>query len=328
MKIAGYIHPIAQALGPNFACGWFEIVAKLLQTLRRDADCECMMIAGSWPFRWAAEKGHASLLEGIRSAEIDEIALYRTLSAVGRLPTTLDQAAYDQGLQDCASLQVVTDEVAHSVGGFEPDVIISFGIQIDFLAALWPKALRLHVESGPFSRNPYPFSLFFDHLGMYGRSIVGQAGDCLRAQPASSDLLGVANAFRAFNTLALDAVDPFRTVNLRAKFDRVALLPLQVSNYYSFNEQTNYRTQFEYMLDVLSACPRDIGVIVTEYVQWGHVLKSSGSGENVAYLRRNFPQLIFLQEFSLLLFAFSVCRTASRWCLERVVERRLSSLAL
>ena len=71
-------------------------------------------------------------------------------------------------------------------------MIISFGIQIDFLAALWPKALRLHVESGPFSRNPYPFSLFFDHLGIYGRSIVGQAGDCLRAQPASSDLLGVA----------------------------------------------------------------------------------------------------------------------------------------
>ena len=50
------------------------------------------------------------------------------------------------------------------------------------------------------------------------------------------------------------------------------------------------------MLDVLSACPRDIGVIVTEYLRWGSILKSSGSGENVAYLRRNFPQLIFLQE--------------------------------
>ena len=62
MKIAGYIHPIAQALGPNFACGWFEIVAKLLQALHRDADCECMMIAGSWPFRWAAEKGRGLMV--------------------------------------------------------------------------------------------------------------------------------------------------------------------------------------------------------------------------------------------------------------------------
>ena len=133
---------------------------------------------------------------------------------------------------------------------------------------------------------------------MYGRSIVGQAGDRLRVRPAPSDLLGVASAFRTFNTLALDAVDPFGKVDLRAKFDRLFLLPLQVSNYYSFNEQTNYRTQFEYLLDVLSACPRDVGVIAVEYVQWGHILKSSGSGENVAYLKRNFPQLIFLQEVS------------------------------
>jgi hypothetical protein len=59
MKIAGYIHPIAQALDPNFVCGWFEIVANLLQLLRRNADCECMMIAGSWPFGWAAENGRA-----------------------------------------------------------------------------------------------------------------------------------------------------------------------------------------------------------------------------------------------------------------------------
>lgn len=297
MKIAGYIHPIAQALGPNFACGWFEIVAKLLQALHRDADCECMMIAGCWPFRWAAENGRASLLEGVRSAEVDEIALYRTLSALGKLPTALDQAAYDRGHEDGPALQAITDEVARCAGGFEPDVIISFGIQIDFLAALWPNALRLHVESGPFSRNPYPFSMFFDHLGMYGRSIVGQAGDRLRARPTTGDLLGVANAFRTCNALALDAVDPFHTVNLRAKFDRLVLLPLQVSNYYSFNEQTTYRTQFEYLLDVLSACPRDVGVIVTEYVEWGHILRTCGSGENVAYLRRNFPQLIFLEEF-------------------------------
>ena len=57
MKIAGYIHPIAQALGPNFACSWFETVAKLLQSLHRDADCDCVMVAGSWPFRSAAQKG-------------------------------------------------------------------------------------------------------------------------------------------------------------------------------------------------------------------------------------------------------------------------------
>lgn len=297
MKIAGYIHPVPQALGPNFACGWFEIVAKLLQTLRRDANCDCMMIAGSWPFRWASEKGLGPLLEGIRSAEIDEIALYRTLSALGELPTALDQAAYISAQRDNPALEAITDEVARAACGFEPDVVISFGIQIDFLAALWPNAPPLHIESGPFSRNPYPFSLFFDHLGMYGRSVVGQAGNQLRARPTTADSLAVANAFRIRNALALDTVDPFRTLDLRAKFDRLVLLPLQVSNYYSFDEQTSYRTQFEYLLDVLSACPPDVGVIATEYLEWGHVLRSCGSGQNISYLQRNFPQLIFLEEF-------------------------------
>ncbi len=297
MKIAGYIHPISQALGPNFACGWFEIVAKLLQSLHRDADCDCIMVAGSWPFRSAAEKGQGSLLQGIRLAEIDETALYRSLSALNRLPTALDGTAYERDHGDDQALQVITDEVARSVGGFVPDVIISFGIQTDFLAPLWPNALRLHIESGPFSRNPYPFSLFFDHLGMYGRSIVGQAGQRLRTHRATDDAVGLVSAFRTRNTYALDAVDPFHAVDFRAKFDRLVLLPLQVSNYYSFDRQSRYRTQFEYLLDVLSAAPRDVGVIVTEYLEWGHVLKDCGSGQNLAYLQRNFPNLIFLDQF-------------------------------
>ena len=208
----------------------------------------------------------------------------RSLSALNRLPTALDGTAYERDHGDDQALQVITDEVARSVGGFVPDVIISFGIQTDFLAPLWPNALRLHVESGPFSRNPYPFSLFFDHLGMYGRWIVGQAGQRLRTHRATDDAVGLVSAFRTRNTYALDAVDPFHAVDFRAKFDRLVLLPLQVSNYYSFDRQSRYRTQFEYLLDVLSAAPRDVGVIVTEYLEWGHVLKDCGSGPEPSHI--------------------------------------------
>ena len=297
MKIAGYIHPVVQALGPNFSCGWFEIVAKLLQTLRRDAGCDCMMITGDWPSRWARESGRGDLLEGIRFVELNEVLLYRKLKACGKLPTALDQAAFGRGQQHDPGLQAITEEVARCARDFEPDVIISFGIQIDFLAALWPKALRLHIESGPFSRNPYPFSVFFDHFGMYGRSIIGQVGQRLRAHPATDDGVTLVSAFRSRNALALEAVDPFRATYFRTKFDRLVLLPLQVSNYYSFNEQSHYRTQFEYLLDVLSATPPEVGVIVTEYTEWGHILMSYGSGENIRYLQRNFPNLIFSDQF-------------------------------
>ncbi len=297
MKIAAYVHPVVQSLGPNFSCGWFQILAKLLQTLRRDAGCECMMIAGEWPYRWAKQNGQQHLAEGLRIAALDEIALYRKLSATGKLPTTLDQLAYREGQQNHAALRIITEEVERCTGDFQPDVVISFAIQIDFLSALWPNALRLHVETGAFSRNPYPFSLFFDHLGMYARSIIGKAGNRLRTLAATDDALGLVSAFRSRNALVLDAIDPFQLADLRKRFDRLVLLPLQVSNYYSFDEQTHYRSQFEYLLDVLARTPRNVGLVVTEYLEWGHVLKSHGSAENLAYLQANFPNLIFLDQF-------------------------------
>ena len=256
-----------------------------------------MMIAGDWPLRWARQTGRGDLLEGLRFAELDEVSLYRKLKSLGALPTALDHAAYEDGQEANPALQAITEEVARCARGFEPDVVISFGIQIDFLAVLWPRALRLHIETGPFSRNPYPFSLFFDHLGMYGRSIIGRAGKGLRTHAASSDAVALVNVFRSRNALALDTVDPFRATDLGRKFDRLILLPLQVSNYYSFNEQSSYRTQFEYLLDVLAATPPDVGVIVTEYIEWGHILMDYGSGENIPYLQRNFPNLIFHERF-------------------------------
>ena len=294
MKIAAYVHPLPQALGPNFAYGWFEILAKLLQVLRRDAGCECMIIGGSWPYRWARETGRAQLLRGLHTVELDEIWLYRKIANLGVQPTALDQLAYESDQRHHPALQMITEELSRQTRDFKPDVIISFAIQIDFLANLWPDALRLHVETGPFSRNPYPFSLFFDHLGMYGRSIVARAGKQLHAYAPTNDALGLVRAFRARNALAIDAIDPFRSIDYRKRFDKLVLLPLQVSGYYSFDGQASYRTQFEYLLDVLSASPRDVGVIVTEYLEWGQVLKGHGSAENLAYLKANFPNFIFL----------------------------------
>ena len=136
MKIAAYVHPVVQSLGPNFSCGWFQILAKLLQTLRRDAACDCMIIAGEWPYRWAMQNGQQHLVEGLRIAALDEITLYRRLSATGRLPTMVDQLAYREGQQNHAALQVLTKEVERCAGDFQPDVVISYAISNRFFIRL------------------------------------------------------------------------------------------------------------------------------------------------------------------------------------------------
>jgi hypothetical protein len=49
--------------------------------------------------------------------------------------------------------------------------------------------------------------------------------------------------------------------------------------------------------DVLSAAPRDVGIIVTEHPSAPPVLKRRGPHANIDYLRKTFPNMIFLDEF-------------------------------
>jgi hypothetical protein len=187
--------------------------------------------------------------------------------------------------------------MARDVNGFEPDIIIGFAGQANCLAALWPSALRLHIERGHFGRAPYPFSMYFDHVGTHARSAVARAGGLKLAYPLTSDGRTLVSAFRSQMTAAFDGLDPFRTQALRKRFDRMCLLPLQVSNEFSFDGLVNYRTQFEYLYDVLAAAPKDVAVIVTEHPNGDPVLRRSGSCANIDMLRRTFPNIVFLDEF-------------------------------
>src|SRR5262249_33868801 len=65
----------------------------------------------------------------------------------------------------------------------------------------------------------------------------------------------------------------------------------------NFDGLVSYRTQFEYLYDVLAAAPKDVGVIVTEHPSDEPVLRRSGPNSILDALRRTFPNIIFLDEF-------------------------------
>ena len=139
--------------------------------------------------------------------------------------------------------------------------------------------------------------MYFDHVGTHARSAVARAGGLKLAYPLTSDGRTLVSAFRSQMAAAFDCLDPFRTQALRKRFDRLCLLPLQVSNEFSFDGVVNYRTQFEYLYDVLAAAPKDVAVIVTEHPNGDPVLRRSGSCANIDMLRRTFPNIVFLDEF-------------------------------
>jgi hypothetical protein len=110
--------------------------------------------------------------------------------------------------------------------------------------------------------------------------------DRTRATPIPrTQQAGFVAAFRRHYAAVLETIDPFRDVDLRGPFDRVCLLPLQVSDWYGFGEQVTYRTQFEFLIDVLSATPPDVRVVVTEYPDWGPVIKQSGPERSTPIVR-------------------------------------------
>jgi hypothetical protein len=297
VKVACFVNPLVHASGPAFNYGWVEALAKLLQALHREARCECMLITGGWFKNWARQNGKTHLLTGVRTVWLDELLLYRRIRESGQLPTSLDQTAHQADDAEQPALRVVAEVVARNVNGFEPDIIIGFAGQANYLAKLWPAAFRLHIERGHFGGEPYPFSMYFDHVGTQGRSAIGRIGGLKLAYPVTSDGCALVSAFRSQMAAVFNSLDPFRSQDFRRRFDRLCLLPLQISNEFSFDGLVNYRTQFEYLYDVLAAAPKDVAVIVTEHPQGEPVLRRFGPRSNMGALCRTFPNMVFLDEF-------------------------------
>lgn len=247
--------------------------------------------------RLGRQNGKLHLLTGLRTVWLDEHLLYRRIRELGELPTALDQTAHRADDTEQPALGAIAEMVARNVRGFEPDIIIGFAGQANCLAKLWPTALRLHIERGYFGRSPYPVSFYFDHLGTYSRSAVAKVGGLKLGYPVTSDARVLVSAFRSQMAAALNSLDPFRANDFGSRFDRLCLLPLQISNEFSFDGPVSYRTQFEYLYDVLVAAPKHIAVIVTEHPSGEPVLRRSGPNSNIDVLRRTFPNMIFLDEF-------------------------------
>src|SRR5262245_23216006 len=178
-----------------------------------------MLITGGWFRNWAGRNGKVHLFAGLRTVWLDELSLYRRIREVGEFSTSLDQTSANDAEQP--ALRVIADVVGPSVRGFEPDIIIGFAGQANYLAKLLPTALRLHVERGQFGRDPYPFSMYFDHVGTQARSAIAKAERLKLAYHLTSDAHALVSAFRAQMAATLNSVDPFRSYDFRSRVDRV-----------------------------------------------------------------------------------------------------------
>jgi HAD superfamily hydrolase (TIGR01549 family) len=184
-------------------------------------------------------------------------------------------------------------------GDWQPDVIFCWEFPTTLFRKIFPKALVLDIMPGAYMRPPYPKTISVDPVGLYTNSF-------LKNYDNSQDFsaLGDTNEFLKIRELyshyfnhdtdvkdvILNLVDPER------KFDKYWLVPMQISGYFGFYENCDYKDQFDFLTDVLEKAPKNVGVIATQYIG-SLVSEKALNNRNLGYIRSLYKNFLYSTEF-------------------------------
>lgn len=144
------------------------------------------------------------------------------------------------------------------------DVIITW-TPVPFLAKLYPDAKIFHMEYSIFSRKPFPQTWYLDCCGMFEYSFLHKYQKEIQDIELDEKQTALVRALQEASMKFFEKNNIFteKIQNLRKKFKYLVLLPLQFSQYYSFDCLTGYKNQFDFLCGCLDDIPEDIGVIFT-----------------------------------------------------------------
>lgn len=179
------------------------------------------------------------------------------------------------------------------------DVILLWETPVPFLEKMYPQALIVHQMPGAFSRAPYPHTVTFDPIGLYKHGSLYIHADEIHSIENKSKDLALTKDFICYVRDAINCLQPIKksVLNEMGKFKNLVLLPLQVSAHYTFQADTKYQNQTDFLLDVLNKVNPDIGVVVTQYVT-PRASDTVINDEVLPVLKKTYPNLIYSEEFN------------------------------
>ncbi|GAS84703.1 capsular polysaccharide export protein, LipB/KpsS family [Paenibacillus amylolyticus] len=286
MNILFYVEPLIELEKPYFKKGWLTGV------------CDTILTSLSNPAHNITLVLNEALSFGFENrANVEAITLFQR--------ELLNQGAYNQldlliswywASYGEEQLEYYKDLFSEKLSKLSsaPDVILTFS-PVPFLMALFPETLILHIEYSLFSRKPFIETWYFDPIGMNGGAYLNKYWNSLQAQFQVEDIeYDKVKEFKAKVQNLLTIKSPFKEqlAPYKEKFDKLILLPLQFSRYYLFDGLTHYRSQFDYLLDVLEKVPAHTGVIVTTHPEFSILSK-----DMIEFLQKNYSNFIYDQTF-------------------------------
>jgi hypothetical protein len=278
LRVLFYHDPVPE-LGRPFLWKYFIEWSARMRDALPGHDCRFAMADSMRD--WAVD-------HGVPPGEMALIREEELRDASGAEPANWNRFWFD-GWFGPEEAEAAGDFVAGLLAPFEPDVVLTHS-PAPFLRTAFPGATVLHYESGLLKFPPFPMSFYFDPDGFFGQSLLANRAGALRRLSITAGQQVRLDALRKlFLDELLIAKSPFAGVMRRhaGRFPRRILLPLQFNNFFGFDSNCPFRSQFEYARWVLERTPPEIGVVLTQHVYFERLEE-----EALAFLKLQFPNLI------------------------------------
>ena len=285
MDILFYIEPLIQYDNPVLQEPWLHIHIKNIIDALKDK---------GFNFYIASNSALSDKIKNINyRKDLKEIFSFEQHELKKNTPTTLQilRKWYEKSYTQ-EDLCMYKDLILKKFKKNSFDVIITFS-PVEYLKKIYPDALFLHHEYGMFSRKPYPRTYYLDPVDSNGYSYIDEyysdiQNICIEEETKFSEFL------KKLNNIAIKN-NPFEKEikDLRKKYKYLVLLPLQASNYWIFDFETEYKSQFEYLEDVLIKTLKfkNIGIIVTQHSS--NIFLNNE--KTVEYLKNKYDNFILLE---------------------------------
>ncbi|SPA53074.1 HAD-IA family hydrolase [Cupriavidus taiwanensis] len=288
MKILFYVNPSVVRSDPFFYIGAIE---------KKLAPQAKLLLAAGHEIDFVVSEFNASYVRNlIPRAQVHAVS-QRELSAVVGCVGNLERRLYLKS--DTEVARQLQNLLAEKIEGLsEVDAIIAWETPANFLGNLCPNAVMVHEMPGFLSRVPFPELYTLEAGGLFNESILVRHADDIRQAPVDPRGKDLLEGIRAELLTFVASNSPYARIDLDplGQFNRLLLLPLQVTDQYAFLADSGYESQMELLLDVLQRVPADIGLVVTQYA-------TASSSEKVLDKRRyrqlkeSYPNLIYDEAF-------------------------------
>lgn len=151
-------------------------------------------------------------------------------------------------------------------GSWTPDLVFSF-LPAPYLRDVWPEAQIVYLESSVFSREPYPWTYYFDALGTMQNAFLSRHAAQINALAAPPETLRAVAEYRARTAALFERETRVKEyfAELRKRFRHIFLFACNLDHYFGVEAFSPYETQFEFLEHVMASVPPDTAVIVTQH---------------------------------------------------------------